>query len=145
MNKVPLPSGATLTIDLPKFEVSLNLYQVLMRELQGIEIRPNNLDSVLFKDYLAGCLSSKEVQDAMWECFKRCLYNSGKPGAGDLAISWETFEPVEDRANYIKVCMEVVKENTDPFVRGLFAEFPTLHALMLLLSTPESKSPTTPS
>ena len=138
MRKVDLPSGKVLSIDLPRFEVSLALYQALMEKMVGVEIRPNNLDTVLYKDYLAGCLASQEIQEKLWECFKKCLY-------GELHFDTETFQSREAREDYIKVCMEVVKENTDPFVRGLYSEFPVMHDLMLLLTSPKSKSTTTPS
>ena len=50
--------------------------------------------------------------------FEWCVFRKGP-----LKIDKDTFEPVENREDYIQVCLEVIKENVAPFLKSLFAEY----------------------
>lgn len=117
MREVELPSGATLKITCAEFVVSKALYQAVIKELRGV--KGEKVEDLLKEVFCAG-FSSPEIEACLWECFKRCMYNSG---AGNLQITTDTFEPVERRDDYMKVCVEVAKENILPFVKSLYAEF----------------------
>lgn len=117
MREVQLPSGATLKITPAEFPVAKALYQAVLREVRGIN--GADMKDILKEVFCAG-FSSPQIEACLWDCFKRCLYNSG---GGDLKITPDTFEPVERRGDYMKVCTEVAKENITPFVKSLYAEF----------------------
>lgn len=116
MRELVLPSGATLKITPAEFIVSKALFQAVSRELRSV--RGANIDDIL-KDIFCASIASPEIEACVWECFKRCLYNSG---AGDFKITADTFEAVERRVDYVKVCIEVAKDNITPFVKSLYAE-----------------------
>ncbi len=120
MREVKLPSGAVLKIQPAPFAVAKSLYQALLKEMKGIAIGPQSNMQDMFKDAFCIGLSSLEIEACLWECFKRCTYNGG---AGDLKIDDQTFEPVERRDDYVKVCVEVGRENVLPFGKSLYAEY----------------------
>lgn len=126
MREIKLPSGAILKVNPAPFAVSKALYQALLRELKGISIGMNLEVTGMLKDIFCVGFSSKEVEACLWECFKRCTYNSG---SGDLKIDDQTFEPVERRDDYMKVCVEVARENTLPFAKSLYAEYLSAQAM----------------
>lgn len=116
MRDVKLPSGATLGVDSAPFEVSKNLYQVLLFEMRALDISFGvELSNQLTKMFIYG-LSSKAIDQAMVPCLKRCTYNG-------LKIDHDTFEPVEAREDWVKVLALVAEENIAPFMKSLFAEF----------------------
>lgn len=127
MREVKLPSGAVLKITPAPFAVSKALYQALLRELKGVTMGFEITQNV-FKDLFCAGFSSSEVETCLWECLKRCLYN-------DLKIDDQTFEPVERREDYLKVCVEVTRDNVFPFAKVLYAEY--LNALTTTASTPK--------
>lgn len=120
MKECKLPSGATLKITPSPFAISKSLYQAILKEAKGIAVGSGTEMASLYKELFCIGFSSPEIEKALWECFKRCTYNGGN---GDLRIDESTFEPVEARADYMTVCMEVAKENVGPFVNSLFAEY----------------------
>ncbi len=115
-----LPSGATLKIQPASFAVSKALYQALLRELKSVQVNTTVEVGNFFKDLFCVGFASADIEACLWECFKRCTYNSGK---GDLKIDEQTFEPVACRDDYMKVCVEVAKENVLPFGKSLYAEY----------------------
>jgi hypothetical protein len=116
---VKCPSGATLKITPSPFAVSKALYQALLKELRTV--RFDFTDQVeLYKQLFCVGFSSPEIERCLWECFKRCTYNSD---AGDLKITEDTFEPEKAREDYMTVCTEVAKVNIVPFAKNLFAEY----------------------
>jgi len=122
MRSVDLPSGAVLKVTCAPFATSKALYQAILKELRMA--RGDTITDIGKEIFCLG-FSSLEVEACLWECFKRCSYNaSAGPGAGaDLKIDKDTFELVERREDYFKVCAEVVKENVLPFAKNLYAEF----------------------
>lgn len=131
MREVKLPSGAILKVTPSPFPVSKALYQALLRECKPMAISSGMEMASLFKDIFCIGFSSPEIEACVWECFKRCTYNAGK---GEFKIDADTFEPVERRDDYIKVCVEVAKENVLPFLKSLYAEY--LHGQATAAATP---------
>lgn len=120
LREVKLPSGAVLRINVSPFSVSKNLYQALLRGLKSIPLKGKNELPDVIKDCLCTGFSSPEIEACLRECFGRCTYNAGN---GDLKIDDQTFEPVERREDYMRVCVEVAKDNVLPFVKSLYADF----------------------
>jgi len=86
----------------------------------NIQVKQEDELANFIKNLFCAGFSSPEIEGMVWKCMERCLYNTG---TGDLRITEQSFEPVERRQDYMFVCMEVVKENIDPFGKVLFAEF----------------------
>ena len=128
MREIKLPSGAILKVSPAKFEDSKALYQSVLEELKMISFNSKTELGLIYKDLFCAGFSSKKIELCLWECMKKCTYNNGK--TGDLKIDQDTFEPVSARDDYIKVCMEVAKENIDPFVKSLYAEYGTYQAMV---------------
>lgn len=120
MRSVKLPSGAELKVYPAPFIDAKNLYQALLRELRIVQIDSKAEVANLFKELFCIGFSSPDIEAYVWECLKRCTYNNGK---GDLKIDKDTFEDVKSRQDYIPVCVEVVKENVDPFMKSLYVEY----------------------
>jgi hypothetical protein len=120
MREVKLNSGAILKVQPASFAVSKALYQALLREMKAVSISTQTEMAALYKDLFCIGFSSPEIEACLWECMKRCLYNTGK---GDFKIEADTFEPVACRDDYVKVCVEVSKENVLPFFKSLYAEY----------------------
>lgn len=129
LKEIELPSGAKLRINLAPFADSRALYQSVMRELRGIHYSATMDVEELGKDLFCIGFSSPDIEGALWQCFKRCTYE-GIAGKGPMKIDLDTFEPVEARDDYLKVCVEVAKENIFPFAKSLFAEFKAFLDLM---------------
>lgn len=116
-----LVTGNKLKITLGTFEESKKLYQAIMDECKAVKIeftKEMNVD--LMKNMLFTLMSSKKIEDALWVCMRRCTYNDEK-------ITTDIFEDVNARADYFDVCFEVAKENVNPFLKSLYAQYgPTL-------------------
>lgn len=126
MREVKLPSGATLKIQVSPFAISKALYQALLRELKDLPVNTGMEMASIFKDLFCIGFASPAIEACLWECFKRCTYNGGN---GDLKIDDQTFEPVERRDDYMKVCVEVARENVIPFAKSLYAEYVSAQAM----------------
>lgn len=120
MREIKLPSGAILKLQPSPFAVAKGLYQAVLREVKMVRVSTKEEVTAMLKDAFCIAFSSPEIEMHLWQCFARCTYNSG---AGDMKITEDTFEPVERRDDYMKVCMEVAKENLTPFLKSLFADF----------------------
>ena len=115
--EVILKSGAELKITLSPFAVSKNLYSSVLEELKELKLNSEtDIDVGLIKDIFCVGFSSKKIESALNECMKRVLYKGNKIGP-------ETFEPIENREDYMEVCYEVAKENILPFLKSLSAKF----------------------
>lgn len=115
--EVTLPSGAVLKLNSAPFKVSKALYQAVLEECKEVKISFDTpIDVNLIKDLFCTGFSSKKIEDALGKCFERCLYNGQK-------ITDETFEPENARQDYLQVCIEVAKENIDPFMKSLYAQY----------------------
>jgi len=54
---------------------------------------------------------SEELQSVLFECLKRCTYNSAK-------ITEDTFEPLEARSDYYEILLVCLEVNYFPFVKA---------------------------
>lgn len=119
LDPITLPSGANLQVQIAPFAVAKALYQACLREIKHVSLASGEWSvETAIKDLFCLGFSSGEIEECLWRCFDRCTYNK-------VRIDKDTFESVESRQDYVKVCVEVAKANIDPFVRGLFAEFKT--------------------
>lgn len=130
MREVSLPSGSVLSVAAAPFAVAKALHQAVLREVKGISFKGTDDSLSFIKEFVCAGLSSQEVDKALTECLKRCLYNG-------LKIDADTFEPIEARQDYIPVVLEVVQDNIGPFVRSLFAGFAQFASIAQ--DTPTSK------
>jgi hypothetical protein len=121
MREVSLPSGAVLKVNVATFAASKALYQALLRELRTIPIAGGSEAASLLKDLFCAGFSSPDVEAALKECFKRCLYKSSSGTEGKVEDS--TFESEVNRQDYTTVCAEVARDNVAPFLSSLYAEF----------------------
>jgi len=111
-----LPSGAKLKIQIAPFADAKNLYQAILREAYGVQFSMKAEMTSLLKDLFCVGFASQHIEACLWECFKRCTIDG-------LKIDKDTFEPVDRRDDYMKVCIEVAKANILPFVKSLYAEY----------------------
>jgi len=133
MREVKLPSGATLQVTPSPFAEARALYQAILRELRFVEVGSKTEISSLYKDLFCIGFASAAVEACLWECFKRCTYDSGK---GAFKIDNQTFEPIEARDDFMTVCIEVAKENVLPFGKSLFAVYQDFVAQATKENTP---------
>ena len=121
--KVSLPSGAVLEMTLAPFLEGERLFSATAECLKAVNLDGNvNLEDLTssfnsLKNAVLGCLTSRELKDALLACLKRCTYN------GQRISSWDVFEDVNAREDYLTVCWEVVKFNLTPFTKNLFSKF----------------------
>lgn len=125
--KVSLPSGAVLEITMAPFLEGRRLLGAVSNCIKSVKVDASlgdasNLNSL--KDVFLSCLTSKEVEDATLDCLKRCTYN------GERITSWDIFDNLKAREDYMTVCVEVVKFNLTPFMKNL------LQLLSGILKTP---------
>ena len=121
-NKVSLPSGAELEITLAPFMEGERLFTAAAECLKSVKVDGNadvqdltsNINSL--KDAFLSCLTSQAMKDAILACLKRCTYNKQR------ITSWDVFDSLEARQDYLAVCWEVVKFNLTPFTKSLFSK-----------------------
>ena len=122
MREVDLPSGAKLQINVSPFATSKALYQAILSELSNISFSSTLEVGSLLKNIFCIGFSSQKIESCLLECFKKCLYK--QHGTADfLRIDNQTFEPEETRSDYLKVCVEVARDNINPFMKSLYAEY----------------------
>lgn len=118
---VSLPSGAELEMTLAPFLEGEKLFSATAECLKGVKIDGNadvsdltsNMNNL--KDIFLGCVTSAEMKDAILGCLKRCTYS------GQRITSWDIFDDVKAREDYLTVCWEVVKFNLTPFTKSLIS------------------------
>ena len=121
--KVSLPSGAELEITLAPFLEGERLFSATAECLKSVSIDGNldleDLSSSFnsLKNAILACLTSKEMKEALLSCLKRCSINRQR------ITSWDIFDDIKARQDYLTVCWEVVKFNLTPFTRNLFSKF----------------------
>ncbi len=121
--EILLLSGALLKITPAPFADSKALYQALLKELKDVPIVQTMDVMNLYKNLFCTGFSSPEIEKALWKCMERCTYNDK---GHNLKITSTTFEPVENRKDYVQVAVEVARENVEPFFNGLLREYQTL-------------------
>tara|TARA_Y100001963_G_scaffold17759_1_gene21928 strand:- start:24156 stop:24524 length:369 start_codon:yes stop_codon:yes gene_type:complete len=110
MKKIKLPSGAVLEVGAADFQKSRNLFKAATGQIKGVDLKQD------VKDMFLGMLASDEVEQAVHDCFSRCLYNGEK-------LSIEVFEEEKAREDYITTLVEVSMVNLSPFLKSLYVEF----------------------
>ena len=124
MKKVKLPSGAELAITVAPFADSKELYQACLDELKNIKIDGGQeLDYNFIKDIFCSGFASKKIEEKIWKCLSRCLYN-------DLKITEETFEDEKARGDYFDILFEVTQANILPFTKNLYVKFSQIRLAM---------------
>ena len=121
--QVSLPSGAELEMTLAPFMEGERLFTAVAECLKSVKFDgdkdvqdlTSNLNGL--KDAFLSCLTSKDMKDAILACLKRCTYNKQR------ITSWDIFESIEAREDYLSVCWEVCKFNLAPFTKSLFSKF----------------------
>lgn len=112
-----LASGAKLQITPSPFETAKALWQACLEEVKDMKMDPGSeIDVNFYKSLFCAGFSSKKIEAALKECFKRVVYR-------DMKIDKDTFEPVENREDYLEVCFEVAKANIEPFTKSLFVKY----------------------
>lgn len=134
--KVSLPSGAELEMTLAPFLEGERLFSATAECLKSVKMEGLNTDDLTasfesIKGAVLACLTSKELKEALLACLKRCTYN------GQRITSWDIFEDINAREDYLAVCWEVVKFNLTPFTKNLFSKFSM--SLGIAKANPESK------
>lgn len=123
--EVSLPSGAKLDIQAAPFVDAKALYQTILAEFRGFSFDSTTDMAAVFKEIACIGFSSTAVEKCIWKCLERCLYTAtdGPEAGAQSKITTGTFDPVERREDYIKVCIEVARENVGPFMKSLFAQY----------------------
>jgi len=116
--KITLPSGKILEIDLAPFADANALNKALAKELKQLKLDKDTElnDPEFIKNIFCSVVSSDELMSAIFNCFKRCLYNNAK-------ITNDTFESEEARGDYFVICKEVMIETCRPFTVSLLSQF----------------------
>lgn len=127
MREVKLPSGSVLKVSPAPFADAKALYQALLDEAKLLSFNRSTDVPQLMKDIVCYGFSSKKIEAALGECFKRCTYDYGK---GDLKIDGDSFEDPKCRVDYPVVCMEVATENVLPFAKSLSVVFERLSRVL---------------
>lgn len=125
--KVTLPSGAELEMTMAPFTEGRKLYVAVSRALKATNLK-GDLDADVLKDAFIEVSTSKEVEEALLLCLKRCTYNN------ERILNWEFFEDINKREDYFTLCWEVARFNLYPFMKQLFAKFSNLSKMTDLLS-----------
>lgn len=120
--KVSLPSGAELEMTLAPFLEGERLFSATAECLKSVKADGLNTEDITasfdsLKNAVLACITSKDMKEALLACMKRCTYN------GQRITSWDVFEDINAREDYLSVCWEVVKFNLTPFTKSLFAKF----------------------
>jgi hypothetical protein len=134
--KVTLKSGAILDVTRSPFVISHKLFKTILKEMRGVTLKLGLKDGQTLgnlaeleltddalntaKDGILTLLSSQEIEDVLWECFERCLYNNKK-------ISKNLFDDEKICEDYLEVCKEVLGLNLAPFKQSLILLFPRLN------------------
>lgn len=120
LRTVPLPSGGVLKINDAPFKDAHALYQSVLKILVFAEVPEGKSKRDVIMDYLPLTLSSTEVHQAVLKCFQRATYSHPEIANGaDQKITEATFEPLPVRGDFVRVCIEVMTQNLDPFLSGL--------------------------
>lgn len=120
--KVSLPSGAELEMTLAPFLEGERLFSATAECLKSVKLDGNaDMKDMVgdlngLKDMFLTCLTSQAMKEAILACLKRCTYNKQR------ITSWDIFDDVKAREDYLMVCWEVVKFNLTPFTKTLFAK-----------------------
>ena len=120
MQTIVLPSGVELQIAPAPFADAKDLYQAFLVELKHLQMDgTQSIDHNFIKNLFCIGFSSKKIEDKIWKCMSRCLYDK-------LKITQDTFESEASRSDYFDVLFEVAKVNIMPFTKNLYAKFASI-------------------
>lgn len=127
-DRIMLKSGSTLELNIAPYSMGWKLTQVFANELKSVGIDLSSIangDGVdaneafgMLKDLFLQMLGSPALEQSIFECMGRCLYNGEK-------ITRSTFEDVSARRDFIPCAVEVAKFNLAPFMQDLDLNFLT--------------------
>lgn len=127
--KMTLKSGATLDVTRSPFEICHRLFKTVIKELKSVDLElGQNLGSTFSldltdktlntaKNAIFTLLSSQEIEDVLWECFGRVLYNNKK-------LTKNLFDEEKAMEDYLEIAKEVLVFNLTPFQKSLESLFP---------------------
>lgn len=118
-DEIKLESGATLKISVAPFLDAKALFDSCMEELKSVDVSSERDMASVIKDIACVALSSKKIEKAIMKCAERATYNG-------LRISFETFEDVSARRDYLEVIQKIAEKNLEPFTSALAARLSDL-------------------
>lgn len=117
MNEIDLESGKKLRLSLASFSLGKELYQSFSEELLKLDVKfDDEMDINFLKNLILTFLSSKKIENCLWRCAEKCLYENMK-------VTQDLFENEEARQDYFEIMFHVAKRNLDPFVKALYAKY----------------------
>lgn len=125
-----LPSGAMLYVTPAPMRQAKALLDAILKETKGLSLKSDILDTKLgslkdnpemfaqFLDKVVAVAISPEVENAVFECGHRAVYNGAKltrdvfddPNTGEKA-----------RGDYYAICMKIAEVNCLPFLATVFS------------------------
>tara|TARA_R110000744_G_C19209653_1_gene545880 strand:- start:303 stop:719 length:417 start_codon:yes stop_codon:yes gene_type:complete len=127
-------TGAKVVINPADWKDAVNLKSAIAKELSKSDVKielddlTNASDISEFIKLFLVLDSSEVVYDNIFKCLARCTYHGEK-------ITEDTFEDIKAREDYYEITFHCIKENLNPFFKGLRSR---LSQLMLLV-VPKSK------
>lgn len=115
--KHKLPSGAELSITTATFERALELFKAYSEELGKLKFSEDMSTLALEKNMFATLIDSNRIENALKECMKSVRIDG-------LEVTQEYFKDPERWADYVEVCLEVARDNVNPFMKNLSVRFP---------------------
>lgn len=112
------PSGAKVVINPADFRDAMSLKSAIAKEISiadfniDLNALSNEADvSELIKLFLS-LDASENVYDKVFACLARCTRNGER-------ITESTFDDVDAREDYYEIAFNCIKENLNPFLKGL--------------------------
>jgi len=128
MIEAKMPSGAILKITPAPFEDAKALCEAFFEELKAMKLDPYvDVDVNFYKDIVMAAMSSKRFEKALQKCMERAIYGDDQLLAKELP---KIFEPIDNRQDYYFACYEVAQVNITPFMKGLYAEWSRVLAML---------------
>ena len=120
-------NGVDVKINPADFLSSLKLKNAVLKSVKdsGVDISKIDLDKINASslqpilEVILTADTDKDVQDSIFKCLARCLYNGEK-------IIPETFEPIEAREDYYEIVIACLKENLSPFFKSPISKLRSL-------------------
>jgi hypothetical protein len=146
--KKTLKSGATLDITRSPFVIGHKLFKTILTEMKGVHLQLGLKDGQsigsLFdlemtdeaintaKNGILTLMSSQDIEDVLWECMPRVLYNNKK-------IDLNLFEDDRAAEDFLEIFKEVMVVNLAPFRKSLESLFPNFRLLRTNIEDQKSK------
>lgn len=128
-------SGSEVKINVADFITSMKLKKAVVEAVKESDADVSKIDLANLKmgaiesilQIILTADSSDKVELAIFDCLKRCTYNSEK-------ITREVFEPIDARKDYYEIVIACLKVNLAPFFEPLFLKLNELQDKMTLKS-----------